>query len=129
MGNRIYGCDDCLAACPWNKFAVAARDMRLTARPELTAPSLAELARLTDRQVYAHGAVLSVNAIYRDAGVSMLEAIPVPEQADPGDFRGALIIAPPAAGRPARRHVPPGAALSGAAGADPPFALYFQVEP
>jgi putative mRNA 3-end processing factor len=62
---------------------------------------LAELAGLTDRPVYAHGAVLAINAIYRDAGVSMLEAIPVPEQAEPGDFRGALIIAPPAAGRSA----------------------------
>lgn len=48
MGNRIYGCDDCLAVCPWNKFAVAARDMRLAARPELVAPKLADLAALTD---------------------------------------------------------------------------------
>ncbi|WP_298916565.1 tRNA epoxyqueuosine(34) reductase QueG [uncultured Roseobacter sp.] len=48
MGNRIYGCDDCLAVCPWNKFAVAARDMRLSSRPELTAPHLAELAQLDD---------------------------------------------------------------------------------
>ena len=48
LGNRIYGCDDCLAVCPWNKFAVAARDMRLAARPELQAPRLAELAALDD---------------------------------------------------------------------------------
>ncbi|HET9903268.1 MAG TPA: tRNA epoxyqueuosine(34) reductase QueG [Xanthobacteraceae bacterium] len=48
MGNRIYGCDDCLAVCPWNKFATAGRDMRLSARPELDAPPLAELARLDD---------------------------------------------------------------------------------
>jgi epoxyqueuosine reductase len=48
MGNRIYGCDDCLAVCPWNKFAKVGREMRLAARPELTAPRLAELARLDD---------------------------------------------------------------------------------
>ena len=48
MGNRIYGCDDCLAVCPWNKFAVAAREIGYHARPELKAPPLAELALLDD---------------------------------------------------------------------------------
>jgi epoxyqueuosine reductase len=48
MGNRIYGCDDCLAVCPWNRFAVATRETKLQARPELTAPLLAELVRLDD---------------------------------------------------------------------------------
>jgi epoxyqueuosine reductase len=48
MGNRIYGCDDCLAVCPWNKFARAGREAKLTAREDLEAPRLAELARLDD---------------------------------------------------------------------------------
>ncbi len=48
MGNRIYGCDDCLAVCPWNKFAGPARDAELLPRADLTAPKLAELARLDD---------------------------------------------------------------------------------
>ena len=48
MGNRIYGCDDCLAVCPWNKFAQATREDGLAARSDLSAPRLAELARLDD---------------------------------------------------------------------------------
>lgn len=48
MGNHIYGCDDCLAACPWNKFAVDASDIRYAARDDVRAPALAELARLDD---------------------------------------------------------------------------------
>ena len=46
MGNRIYGCDDCLAVCPWNKFAVAATEMGY--QPRVGAPELAELAGLDD---------------------------------------------------------------------------------
>ncbi|MFD1302481.1 tRNA epoxyqueuosine(34) reductase QueG [Methylobacterium marchantiae] len=48
IGNRIFGCDDCLAICPWNKFAVIAAEGRLGARADLAAPPLAELARLDD---------------------------------------------------------------------------------
>jgi epoxyqueuosine reductase len=48
MGNRIYGCDDCLAVCPWNKFAVAAREAALRPREDLRAPALAELAALDE---------------------------------------------------------------------------------
>ncbi len=50
MGNRIYGCDDCLAVCPWNKFAVQGREARLAARDALRAPTLADLVRLDDAQ-------------------------------------------------------------------------------
>ena len=48
MGNRIYGCDDCLAVCPWNKFARAHSEPAFAPREELTAPRLAELAVLDD---------------------------------------------------------------------------------
>ncbi len=48
IGNRIYGCDDCLAVCPWNKFAALSREVAFHPRLELTAPLLSELARLDD---------------------------------------------------------------------------------
>jgi epoxyqueuosine reductase len=48
MGNRIYGCDDCLAVCPWNRFARATAHAKLRALDELNAPRLAELAALDD---------------------------------------------------------------------------------
>jgi epoxyqueuosine reductase len=48
MGNRIYGCDDCLAVCPWNKYAQQGREVKLAARAALRAPHLSELARLDD---------------------------------------------------------------------------------
>jgi epoxyqueuosine reductase len=48
MGNRIFGCDDCLAVCPWNKFASAGREERLRQRDEFDAPPLADLARLDE---------------------------------------------------------------------------------
>jgi epoxyqueuosine reductase len=63
MGNRIYGCDDCLAVCPWNKFARRTRDADLLPRAELSAPRLADLARLDDaafRQVFSGSPVKRV---------------------------------------------------------------------
>jgi epoxyqueuosine reductase len=48
MGNRIYGCDDCLAVCPWNKFAEAGREAKLFARDDLNAPRLDDLLTLND---------------------------------------------------------------------------------
>jgi epoxyqueuosine reductase len=48
IGNRIYGCDDCLAVCPWNKFASVSREQKLAAREENRAPSLSELVALDD---------------------------------------------------------------------------------
>lgn len=50
MGNRIYGCDDCLAVCPWNKFAQVASEAKLKARDDLMAPKLAKLASLNDQE-------------------------------------------------------------------------------
>jgi epoxyqueuosine reductase len=63
MGNRIYGCDDCLAVCPWNKFAVAGREAKLSCREASRAPKLAELARLDDaafRRLFAKSPVKRV---------------------------------------------------------------------
>ena len=60
MGNRIYGCDDCLAVCPWNKFAETAREQKLQARDDLAAPHLADLAALDDpgfRALFAGGPI------------------------------------------------------------------------
>ncbi len=66
IGNRIYGCDDCLAVCPWNKFAVAARDMRLLGKEALRAPALADLAGLDDAAFRALFAGSAVKRIGRD---------------------------------------------------------------
>ena len=64
LGNRIYGCDDCLAVCPWNKFAVAARDIGYA--PRVGAPLLADLAGLDDAGFRALFAGSPVKRIGRD---------------------------------------------------------------
>lgn len=64
MGNRIYGCDDCLAVCPWNKFAQAAKDLGY--QPKVGAPHLAELARLDDAGFRARFAGSPIKRIGRD---------------------------------------------------------------
>jgi epoxyqueuosine reductase len=66
MGNRIYGCDDCLAICPWNKFAQLGREAKLSAREQLKAPTLADLARLDDTAFRALFAKSPVKRIGRD---------------------------------------------------------------
>jgi epoxyqueuosine reductase len=66
IGNRIYGCDDCLAVCPWNKFAQEGREAKLAARDELRAPSLAGLARLDDAAFRARFTKSPVKRIGRD---------------------------------------------------------------
>ncbi|MDB5423936.1 MAG: iron-sulfur-binding protein [Phenylobacterium sp.] len=66
LGNRIYGCDDCLAVCPWNKFAQVAAEQRLHAREALKAPSLGDLARLDDAGFRALFAKSPVKRIGRE---------------------------------------------------------------
>ena len=66
IGNRVYGCDDCLAVCPWNKYALATREAKLTARVDLESPPLAELARLDDAGFRAFFAGSPIKRIGRE---------------------------------------------------------------
>lgn len=66
IGNRIYGCDDCLAVCPWNKFASAASEAKLTAREDLKEPRLADLLQLDDPAFRALFSGSPVKRIGRD---------------------------------------------------------------
>jgi epoxyqueuosine reductase len=66
IGNRIYGCDDCLAVCPWNKFARVGREAKLAARDELRKPDLADLAQLNDAAFRAKFKKSPIKRIGRD---------------------------------------------------------------
>ncbi len=66
LGNRVFGCDDCLAVCPWNKFAADARETRMALREDLRLAPLAELAALDDAQFRARFAGTPVKRTGRD---------------------------------------------------------------
>ncbi len=83
MGNRIYGCDDCLGVCPWNKFAREGRDARYAAREDLIAPPLAELARLDDTAFRARFSGSPIKRIGRDRFVRNV-AYAIGNSGDPG---------------------------------------------
>lgn len=107
MGNRIYGCDDCLAVCPWNKFAETAHESAFWARAELKGPGLDELAALEDaafRQVFSGSPIKRIGrdrfirnvliAIGNSGDRGLLEASVVPHlDAENPTIRGAAIWA------------------------------------
>ncbi|MEL6825261.1 MAG: tRNA epoxyqueuosine(34) reductase QueG [Pseudomonadota bacterium] len=107
MGNRIYGCDDCLAVCPWNKFAETAQDSAFWARAELKGPELDSLAALDDagfRQVFSGSPIKRIGrdrflrnvliAIGNSQDKALLEASIIPHLDDPNPVvRGAAIWA------------------------------------
>ncbi|MEE2565246.1 tRNA epoxyqueuosine(34) reductase QueG [Hyphobacterium marinum] len=83
MGNRIYGCDDCLAVCPWNKFAEEASEAMLIAREDLKSPALADLARLDDAGFRALFSGSPIKRIKRDRFVRNV-LIAIGNSDDPG---------------------------------------------
>ena len=90
MGNRIYGCDDCLAICPWNKFATRSAEQKLWARAELKLPELADLAALDDA---AFREVFSGSPVKRSGRSRLLRnvLIAIGNSADP-DFVEASVL-------------------------------------
>ncbi len=115
IGNRIYGCDDCLAVCPWNKFARTATEAKLKARDDLRAPALAELARLDDAAFRKRFAGSPIKRTGRDrfvrnvliaignSGEPALAAVALERLTDPSPLVRAMAVwalaqlAPPAA--------------------------------
>jgi epoxyqueuosine reductase len=106
MGNRIYGCDDCLAVCPWNKFAAETREMKLRARDDLKSPALGDLVALDDhgfRRLFSASPVKRIGharflrnvliAIGNSADAALLPAVEA-RLADPDPLiRGAAVWA------------------------------------
>ena len=82
IGNRIYGCDDCLAVCPWNKFAQTGREAKLSARADLNAPPLAMLAGLDDAAFRALFTASPIKRIGRDRFIRNV-LIAIGNSADP----------------------------------------------
>lgn len=104
IGNRVFGCDDCLAVCPWNKFAQAGREAKLEARADLMAPPLADLARLDDAAFRAHFAGSPIKRAGRDrflrnvligignSGLPALAEAARPHLADPSALVRAMAV-------------------------------------
>jgi epoxyqueuosine reductase len=92
MGNRIYGCDDCLAVCPWNKFAQAASEAKLQPLPEREAPRLAELAALDDTGFRTMFAGSPIKRTGRDRFVRNV-AVAIGNSADPSLIPAAQALA------------------------------------
>jgi epoxyqueuosine reductase len=89
IGNRVYGCDDCLAACPWNKFASRAAEAKLHARADLEAPDLAGLARLDDAAFRARFSGSPIKRTGRDRFVRNV-LVAIGNSADAGLGREAM---------------------------------------
>jgi epoxyqueuosine reductase len=83
IGNRIYGCDDCLAVCPWNRFAAAGSEAKLAARADLAAPPLAALAALDDAAFRARFSASPIKRIGRERFVRNV-LIAIGNSRDPG---------------------------------------------
>ena len=88
MGNRVYGCDDCLAVCPWNKFAKKAREAKFHAREDLRSPRLSELAGLDDAGFRKMFAGSPVKRVGRDRFIRNV-LIAIGNSAKPGLARAA----------------------------------------
>jgi len=97
IGNRIYGCDDCLAACPWNKFAKTASEAKLAARDDLREPPLAELLELDDAAFRSFFSGSPIKRIGRDRFIRnvLIAAGNSGEAALAGPVRGLLDDASP----------------------------------